>query len=135
MTAKEDLSEDTEVLVPVALPSLHTRVRLNRSEFEAMIGPVLGETIQAMRRALRSAGVDPGDLRSILLAGGSSRIPLVSELLSTRFEKPLALDGDPAHNVALGAALAAGIAEPWHCACSISRRTREPSLPGGTATP
>jgi actin-like ATPase involved in cell morphogenesis len=110
VAAKEDLSEDTEVLVPVALPSLHTRVRLNRSEFEAMIGPVLGETIQAMRRALRSAGVSPGDLRSILLAGGSSRIPLVSQLLSTQFERPLALDGDPAHNVALGAALTAGVA-------------------------
>jgi molecular chaperone DnaK len=105
ITAKEDLSDDTEVLIPVALPSLHTRVRLNRSEFEAMISPVLNETIQAMRRALRSAGVSPDDLRSILLAGGSSRIPLVSQLLSSTFNKPLALDGDPAHNVALGAAL------------------------------
>src|SRR5688572_6113865 len=34
--AKEALSYDTEVMVPVALPNLHTRVRLNRSEFEQM---------------------------------------------------------------------------------------------------
>jgi molecular chaperone DnaK (HSP70) len=109
VTAKEDLSDDTEVMIPIALPSLHTRVRLNRSEFEAMISPVLAETTQAMHRALRSAGVAPGELRSILLAGGSSRIPLVSELLSVEFERPLVLDGDPAHNVALGAAQAAGV--------------------------
>ncbi len=141
VTAKEDLSDDTEVLVPVALPSLHTRVRLNRSEFEAMIGPVLVETTQALRRALRSAEVSAGDLRSILLAGGSSRIPLVSEVLSTQFERPLALDGDPAHNVALGAALAAGVASaPRRAAVRApagTARGRSPAAqgagPGGAA--
>ncbi|MEV6490646.1 Hsp70 family protein, partial [Actinoplanes sp. NPDC051633] len=105
--AKEDLSADTEVLIPVALPSMHTRVRLNRSEFEAMISPALSETVAAMRRALRSAGIAPTDLRSILLAGGSSRIPLVSELLSTEFGRPLVLDANPEHSIALGAAMAA----------------------------
>ncbi|WP_285689547.1 Hsp70 family protein [Actinoplanes sp. NBRC 103695] len=108
VVAKEDLSSDTEVLIPVALPSVHTRVRLNRSEFERMISPALRETVAAMRRALRSAGVDAGALRSILLAGGSSRIPLVSELLSTEFGRPLVLDANPEHSIALGAALASG---------------------------
>ncbi|MCX6463562.1 MAG: Hsp70 family protein, partial [Pseudonocardiales bacterium] len=37
--AKEALSVDTEVLVPVMLPGLHTRVRLGRAEFEDMIRP------------------------------------------------------------------------------------------------
>ncbi|MFD0744920.1 Hsp70 family protein [Phytohabitans flavus] len=129
VTAKEDLSEDTEVLIPVALPALHTRVRLNRSEFEAMIGPVLAETTQALRRALRSAGVSATDLRSILLAGGSSRIPLVSELLSTQFEKPLALDGDPAHNVALGAALSAGLASSPRRATTARMPVAAPPTP------
>ena len=110
VVAKEDLSSDTEVLIPVALPSVHTRVRLNRSEFEQMIGPALRETVAAMRRALRSAGVEAGGLRSILLAGGSSRIPLVSELLSTEFGRPLVLDANPEHSIALGAALASGAA-------------------------
>jgi actin-like ATPase involved in cell morphogenesis len=105
IVAKEDLSSDTEVLIPVALPSVHTRVRLNRSEFEAMIAPALTETVAAMKRALRSAGVQPGELRSILLAGGSSRIPLVSEMLSTQFGRPLVLDANPEHSIALGAAM------------------------------
>jgi len=102
--AKEGLSFDTEVMIPVALPGLHTRVRLNRSEFEAMISPALGDTIAATRRALRSAGVAPEELRSVLLAGGSSRIPLVGQLLGTEFGRPVVLDPHPEHTIALGAA-------------------------------
>ena len=108
--AKEALSEDTEVMVPVALPGLHTRVRLTRSEFEAMIRPALTETVGALRRALRSAGVSPADLRAILLAGGSSRIPLVTEVLGAAFGRPTVLDPHPEHSVALGAARLAGAA-------------------------
>jgi actin-like ATPase involved in cell morphogenesis len=107
VVAKEDLSADTEVLIPVALPTVHTRVRLNRYEFEDMIRPALQETVAAMHRALRSASVGAGDLRCILLAGGSSRIPLVSELLSVEFERPLVLDANPEHSIALGAAMTA----------------------------
>jgi molecular chaperone DnaK len=102
--AKEGLSFDTEVMIPIALPGLHTRVRLNRSEFEAMISPALSDTIAAMRRALRSAGIAPEELRSVLLAGGSSRIPLVGQLLGTEFGRPVVLDPHPEHTIALGAA-------------------------------
>ncbi|MEJ3746709.1 PQQ-binding-like beta-propeller repeat protein [Actinomycetes bacterium KLBMP 9797] len=105
--AKEALTFDTEVMIPVALPGLHTRIRLNRSEFEAMIGPVLAETIAATGRALRSAGVAAGDLRSIVLAGGSSRIPLVTQLLQAEFGRPVALDPQPELGVARGAAATA----------------------------
>jgi actin-like ATPase involved in cell morphogenesis len=106
--AKEALSFDTEVMIPVALPGLHTRLRLNRSEFEAMITPVLADTMAATRRALRSAGVAPEDVTSILLAGGSSRIPVVAQLVGAEFERPVVLDPDPEHSVAIGAALMAG---------------------------
>jgi len=108
--AKEALSSDTEVLVPVALPGLHTRVRLTRTEFEAMIGPALTETVASLRRALRSAGVAAEDLRAVLLAGGSSRIPLVSQVLGTTFARPTLLDPHPEHSVALGAARLTGLA-------------------------
>ncbi|HYN97555.1 MAG TPA: Hsp70 family protein, partial [Pilimelia sp.] len=103
--AKEALSYDTEVMIPVALPGLHTRVRLNRSEFEAMITPALQDTVGALRRALQSAGVAPDDVKSILLAGGSSRIPLVGQVLGAQFGRPVALDPHPEHSIALGAAL------------------------------
>ena len=102
--AKEALSEDTEVLIPVALPQLHTRVRLTRAEFEAMIRPALADTVGAMRRALRSAGVPAEQVSTFLLSGGSARVPLVSQLLSTEFARPVVLDPHPEHSVALGAA-------------------------------
>ncbi|GIE99629.1 hsp70 family protein [Paractinoplanes rishiriensis] len=110
--AKESLSFDTEVEIPVALPRLHTRVRLSRAEFEAMIAPALGDTVSALRRALRSAGVEAGELRCIVLAGGSARIPLVGSLVSEAFGRPVAVDEQPEMGIALGAARLAGPAGP-----------------------
>ena len=101
--AKEALSADVDTLVPVTLPGLSTTVRLTRSEFELMIRPALDETMAAMSRALQSAHVDRATLRSILLVGGSSRIPLVNEMLTREFSVPTALDTHPKHDVALGA--------------------------------
>jgi molecular chaperone DnaK len=108
--AKESLSFDTETMIPVALPGLHTRVRLNRSELESMIAPSLADTITATHRALRTAGVTPTELSAVLLAGGSSRIPLVAQLLSTEFEVPVVADPHPEHSIAMGAAVATAAA-------------------------
>ena len=80
-------------------------MRLTRGEFDDMLRPAIGETVAATRRVLDSAGVEPGDLSAIVLVGGSSRIPLVSEMLSAAFGRPLALDNHPKHDVALGAAI------------------------------
>ena len=102
--AKEALSFDTEVLIPVALPGMHTRVRLNRAELEAMIRPSLMDTVGAMRRAMRAAGTDPAQLNAILLAGGSSRIPVIGQVLSEEFGRPVIADPLPEHSIALGAA-------------------------------
>ena len=46
----------------------------------------------------------PADLEAILLTGGSSRIPRIAQLLSERFDRPIAIDADPKAIVALGAA-------------------------------
>lgn len=105
--AKEALSSDTEVSIPVLLANLSTEVRLTRAEFEAMIRPSLADSLDAMRRALASAAVEPGDVTTILLVGGSSRIPLVAQLVSNEFGRPVAVDTDPKHAIALGAALVA----------------------------
>ncbi|MDT7658958.1 MAG: molecular chaperone DnaK, partial [Pseudonocardiales bacterium] len=104
--AKEALSSDTEATIPVLLPELRTQTRLVRSEFEAMIRPALEETIVALRRAVSSAGLSPADLSAVLLVGGSSRIPLVSQLVSDELGRPVAVDADPKTAIAMGAALA-----------------------------
>jgi actin-like ATPase involved in cell morphogenesis len=104
--AKEALSSDTEVTIPVLLPELRTQARLTRGEFEGMIRPQVEETVDALGRAVASAGLAPADLSVVLLVGGSSRIPLVAELVSDTFDRPVAVDADPKNAIALGAALA-----------------------------
>ncbi|RSM41253.1 Hsp70 family protein [Amycolatopsis balhimycina DSM 5908] len=107
--AKEALSADTETAVPVLLPSVQTEVRLTRGEFEEMIRPSITATIGSLHRALQSASLRPADLGAVLLVGGSSRIPLVSQLVSAELGRPTAVDIHPKYGVALGAAaLASG---------------------------
>ena len=108
--AKEALSADTEASIPVLLPNVSTEVRLTRAELEAMIRPPLADSLTALRRALRSAGVEAAGLTAVLLAGGSSRIPLVAQLVSAELGRPVAVDAHPKHGVALGAAQAAAAA-------------------------
>ena len=102
--AKEALSMDTDTTIPVALGGVRRRVRLTRAEFEEMIRPDLDRTIEALHRALESAAVDGTQLDAILLVGGSSRIPLVSQLVSAEFGRAPAIDADPKTAVAIGAA-------------------------------
>ncbi|MCK6210923.1 Hsp70 family protein [Georgenia sp. EYE_87] len=105
--AKEALSTDAETDVPVLLPDLQMQVRIVRAELEELIAPAVHETTVALAAALESAKVAPEELEAILLVGGSSRIPLVAEVLSAQFARPIAIDTDPQASVAFGAALAA----------------------------
>jgi molecular chaperone DnaK len=104
--AKEALSSDTEVSIPVLMPAGRGSVRLHRSEFEAMIRPQVEETVSALRAAVTSAGLSPEELTAVLLVGGSSRVPLVAQLVSEQLGRPVAVDADPKNAIAKGAALA-----------------------------
>uniref|UniRef100_UPI00261EC043 Hsp70 family protein n=1 Tax=Microbacterium sp. TaxID=51671 RepID=UPI00261EC043 len=79
-------------------------VRINRSEFESLIDEPLDKTLDALDLAIESVGIQPSRLEAILLTGGSSRIPLIAQRLSERFDLPLVADSDPKAAVALGAA-------------------------------
>ena len=103
--AKETLSTDTDATISVSVPGLQTDVRLTRGEFEAMVRPRINETAQALERAIRSAGVAPADISRVLLVGGSSRMPLVGELVQAATGRPVALDAHPKLAIATGAAL------------------------------
>ena len=104
--AKEALSFDSEAVVPLLVGQVNSTVRLTRSEFEEMIEDGVERTIDVLATALETAGVDSAELDAILLTGGSSRIPRIAELLSERFDRPIAIDADPKAIVALGAARA-----------------------------
>lgn len=106
--AKETLSVDSETSICVMLPDLNADIRLTRAEFESMIRVPLLDAVAALRRAIQSANVEPSDLAAVLLVGGSSRIPMVAQMVSAEVGRPVAVDTDPKHAVALGAAMAAG---------------------------
>jgi molecular chaperone HscA len=104
--AKQALSEAAEVsfMVP-GLPAL----TLTRAQFEAMVQPLVKRTLRACKRALRDAGVAIDAIDSVVLVGGSTRVPLVREAVSDFFGREPLADIDPDTVVAVGAALQADI--------------------------
>ena len=102
--AKEALSEETHVTIPVMLPHRHTEVLLTRAEFEAMIGPAVEETVVALRRTVGTADLGDDGVAAVLLVGGSSRIPLVGQLVGARVQRPIAVDARPKDAISIGAA-------------------------------
>ncbi len=133
--AKEALSSDNEAAVPVVLPTVQTEVRITRPELEALVRPTLSDTVAALGRALRSAGVTPEQLDAVLLVGGSSRIPLVGELVGDLLGRPVAVDAHPKHLVALGAARHAESGGVLPGPRSAPAPTLAPTVPSPVAVP
>ena len=136
VAAKEALSSDTDVSIPVMLPNVQTEIRLTRSEFEGMIRPALADTIVVIERAIRSAGIGADDIDAVLLVGGSSRVPLVGQIVAAELGRPIAIDVHPKHSVALGAALIAaggGTAVPTDVPARVPAGDSPPAA--GTGVP
>ncbi|WP_085910887.1 Hsp70 family protein [Pseudonocardia autotrophica] len=110
--AKEALSADTEVSIPVWLGEVRTTVRLHRSDFEERVRPRLAESVEALQRAIESAGLAASGPSVVLLVGGSSRVPLVAQLVSSELGRPVQVDADPKNAIAKGAVLALGPVDP-----------------------
>jgi len=107
IAAKEALSADVDTSIAVILPGVTKQVRLTRAEFQGAIRIPLLRTIDALDRTITSAGFTPAQLTAVLLAGGSSQIPLVSQLLAEELGVRVVTDAHPKYAVCLGAALAA----------------------------
>ncbi|MGW5050427.1 Hsp70 family protein [Actinokineospora sp. NPDC004072] len=102
--AKEELSIEPDVRLAVPLPAGAREVTVTRLEFNDLIRPQVQLTTEALTRTIASAGLRTDDLSAALLAGGSSRIPLVAQLVSEQFGKPVRVTLHPKFTVALGAA-------------------------------
>ncbi|WP_027501620.1 Hsp70 family protein [Rhodococcus sp. UNC363MFTsu5.1] len=105
--AKEALSSDTETVIGIDLPGVHSDVRLVRAELEDLIREPLADSLELVRETLRNAGVDLSDVSQVLLIGGSSAMPLVAELLSAELRLPVIADAHPERTAAHGAAIIA----------------------------
>ncbi len=88
---------------------LHLDVEVSRVEFEELISDLIEGTLESLDAALRDAGLRAQELNSILLVGGSTRIPLVREMLRTHTGIEPEMSVNPDEAVALGAAVQAAI--------------------------
>jgi molecular chaperone DnaK len=134
--AKEELSIEPDVVLSVPLPSGTREVTVTRLAFNEMIRPSVQLTTDALRRTITSAGIRADDLSAVLLAGGSSRVPLVSQLVSREFGKPVRVTLHPKFTVALGAAaIAARRHHPATPPAGMVRQQPPPPPPPVPLTP
>ncbi|RRR71243.1 MAG: heat-shock protein Hsp70 [Candidatus Viridilinea halotolerans] len=98
-----------EYLLTVEGRPLNLDVEVQRDEFETAISDLLDGTIEALEAALKDASITIDDLDKVLFVGGSTRIPLVWEMVRehTGIEPAVAINPDEA--VALGAAVQGAI--------------------------
>ncbi len=82
---------------------------LTRAQFNELVGALVDKTLVPCRRALRDAGIRAEDVVSIVMVGGSTRVPLVRERVATFFKAEPMVDIDPDRVVAVGAAIQADI--------------------------
>ena len=73
-----------EALVTVDGKPLHLELEITRERYESMIRPLLEQTLESVSRALADARKGPSDLDAILLVGGSTRTPLIAQMLQER---------------------------------------------------
>lgn len=116
--AKIELSElkETHILIeaitmtdkgPITLDEV-----LTRSQFEALIDDLLQQTIPPMLQAIEDARLEPEKINTVLLVGGSTRIPAVQRIVKDTLKKTPHRDISPEEVVALGAAVQTLILSP-----------------------
>ena len=96
--------------IPVGWESVSYEIHTSR--FNEMIAPLAGQTIDACRRILKSAELSVKDLSAVLMVGGTSRVPLVREMVQ-RFagDVPVYSSVDLELAVAMGAVMGGGSRE------------------------
>ncbi len=130
VAAKEALSVETEVEIPVMLPGVMAPVLVSRRDFEHLVKPAIEETIGSFRRAIAGAGTTMDGLAAVLLVGGSCRLPIVRESVErTVGSNVVLLDADPKHAVARGAAMLAGELTPGAVVKGDGIHTARPVAP------
>ncbi|HOR29182.1 MAG TPA: molecular chaperone DnaK [Candidatus Sumerlaeota bacterium] len=109
--AKIDLSEMTETHILVEAITMGDKgpltldVQLKRTQFESMIRDLVERTIEPMQSAIKDAGLSRDQIDTVLLVGGSTRIPLVQNIVKQTLGKNPNRDISPDEVVALGAAV------------------------------
>jgi molecular chaperone DnaK len=87
----------------------HLNVSLTRAKFEQLVDDLIRRTIDPMRSALKDAGLEPSQVDSVILVGGSTRIPKIQQVVTEFFGKEPNRGVNPDEVVAVGAAIQGGV--------------------------
>ncbi|MEN9518603.1 MAG: DnaK protein [Cyanobacteriota bacterium] len=87
----------------------HIEIQLNRAKFEELCGDLVSRLRRPLKRAIADAGLSPMDIDEVVLVGGSTRIPMVQELVRSYIDLEPNQNVNPDEVVAIGAAIQSGI--------------------------
>jgi len=113
--AKCELSTvaETEINLPFitadASGPKHLLMKLTRAKFEQMIEDLVERSVEPCKQALRDSGLTPSDIDEVVLVGGSTRVPLVQQVVKRLFNKEPNKSVNPDEVVAVGAAVQGGV--------------------------
>jgi molecular chaperone DnaK len=109
--AKIELSSstETEINLPYIMPvdgvPKHLVKKLTRAKFEQMCDDLIQRSLEPCKKALSDAGLKPADIDEVILVGGSTRIPIIQQLVEKFFGKTPHKGVNPDEVVAVGAAI------------------------------
>ena len=113
--AKIELSSttQTEVNLPFitadASGPKHINTKLLRSQFEALVSPLVQRTIDPCKKALADANIKANSIDEVILVGGMTRMPRVVETVKSLFGREPSKGVNPDEAVAIGAAIQGGV--------------------------
>ncbi len=87
----------------------HLQITLTRSQFEQLTAVLVERLKKPFHAALKDSSLTPGELNEVVLVGGSTRMPMIQELVSSLTGKEPHKGVNPDEVVAVGAALQAGV--------------------------
>ena len=113
--AKKDLSGMTSTQISAPFISqgedgpLHIDMNITRAKFEDLIHDLVHSTLDPVRKALKDAKLSNKDIDKVILVGGSTRIPMVQELVEKELGQKPSHEVNPDEAVAMGAAIQGGV--------------------------
>ncbi|KAF7973060.1 hypothetical protein HWV62_16362 [Athelia sp. TMB] len=113
--AKIELSSttQTEINLPFitadASGPRHINIKLLRSQFESLVSPLVQRTVEPCKKALSDAGIKASEIDEVILVGGMSRMPRVSETVKSIFGREPSKGVNPDEAVAIGASIQGGV--------------------------
>ncbi len=109
--AKRELSDHpfAKIREEFICKELHLEMEISRNDYESMIRPLLQKTLDCIHMCLKDASFIPGDIDKVILVGGSTRTPLVHEIIIKEIGIEPHYEISPDLIVSMGAAIQGGI--------------------------